>query len=227
MFNFFYLSFFLIEILLSLFFHPFQVSAVLCNVVMDSFDRISLSSVIDQDLSLQKQIRSKRCGRMGFPINHKEAIGRLSHFLEHGFIECRSREKLPSETCSMSHIALMRWVGYTPLLKCGMQNADYRDNISCWFLIHANRPGAFLPLHFWTLCSSHFWKCPSFSLSYVFLTLSSRFSLTPVTCIKFLLMVLDAQMSPPPECHARFSCHHMLVSSVIAESRGQVWTALQ
>ena len=93
MFNFFYLSFFLIEILLSLFFHPFQVSAVLCNVVMDSFDRISLSSVIDQDLSLQKQIRSKRCGRMGFPINHKEAIGRLSHFLEHGFIECRSREK--------------------------------------------------------------------------------------------------------------------------------------
>lgn len=131
MFNFFYLSFFLIEILLSLFFHPFQVSAVLCNVVMDSFDRISLSSVIDQDLSLQKQIRSKRCGRMGFPINHKEAIGRLSHFLEHGFIECRSREKLPSETCSMSHIALMRWVGYTPLLKCGMQNADYRDNISC------------------------------------------------------------------------------------------------
>lgn len=227
MFNFFYLSFFLIEILLSLFFHPFQVSAVLCNIVMDSFDRISPSSVIDQDLSLQKQIRSKRCGRMGFPINQKAAIGRVSHFLGHGFIECRSGEKLPSETCCMSHVALMRWGGYTPLLKCGMQDADHRDNISCWLWIHADRPGAFLPPHFWTLRSSHFWKWPSFSLSYVFLTLSSRFSLTPVTCMKFLLMVLDPQISPPLECHARFSCRHMLVNSVIAESRGQVWTALQ
>ena len=119
------------EILLSLFFHPCQVSAVLCNIVMDSFDRISASSVIDQDLSLQKQVRSKRCGRMGFPINHKEAIGRVSHFLGHGFMECRSGEELPSEACSVSHTALMRWAGCTPLIKCGMQNADHGDNISC------------------------------------------------------------------------------------------------
>lgn len=67
---------------------------------------------------------------MGFPINHKEVIGRVSHFLELLYM-MQIGEKLANETCSMSHIALMRWVGYTPLIKYGMQNADYRDNISC------------------------------------------------------------------------------------------------
>ena len=43
------------------------------------------------------------------------------------------------------------------------------------------------------------WKCPFLSLPYVHLTLSSRLSLTPVSCMKFLLIVLDQQMSPPPE----------------------------
>ena len=155
---------------------------------------------------------------MGFLINHKEVIGRVSHFLELLYM-MQIGEKLANETCSMSHIALMRWVGYTPLIIYGMQNADYRDNISCWFLIHANRPGAFLPLHLWTLCSSHFWKCSSFSLSYVFLTLSSRLSLTPVTCMKFLLMVLDPHVSPPPECLTLGLSRPFQLSSHVSEQR--------